>query len=74
MLIDIKVEIHGIAYDLTHLDNLKWATKRSAVSSQESIVLFFLSPLSVPPCLSQAFFHTSSWNAHKSGIGVLMMC
>lgn len=22
-LIDIKVEIHGIAYDLTHLDNLK---------------------------------------------------
>lgn len=22
-LVDIKVEIHGIAYDLTHLDNLK---------------------------------------------------
>lgn len=43
LLIDIKVEIHGIAYDLIHLDNLKWATRRSAVCSQESRVFFSLS-------------------------------
>lgn len=62
LLIDIKVEIHGIAYDLIHLDNLKRATRRSAVSSQESRVFFslfffFLSPLlCVSPKLFFIFF------------------
>lgn len=59
LLIDIKVEIHGIAYDLIHLDNLKRATRRSAVSSQESRVFFslFFLPFSPPLRFSQTFFH-----------------